>query len=302
MRPSTVDARGTNYVKSLFQLFTGLFLAQLWITAIFVFSKNWACVALEGVIVVVTIAARLWMKWKFLPLVDAVPISAIKYAAGDPTYSYPIHDQGLKEIKVEGKNYWEGGNQLGLGPDPKDQVLPDRIPGNGPSYGYDQQQQQYHRGSDSSAVDTKVGHGELVDKPKSPFTDSNNNHDAEKSAGFNPVNKAIAAPTQGVSWLTSFFQPKKDTFDIIKSDMPSSYFNYIEYHSDFIRHAYDDPAVTAEEPHIWIARDPMGLSEIEKIKLSKKGFKFLMKMPLLMIKVLLIFTGPPPAYEEPIRV
>ena len=103
LRPSTVDARGTNYVKSLFQLFTGLFLAQLWITAIFVFSKNWACVALEGVIVVVTIAARLWMKWKFLPLVDAVPISAIKYAAGDPTYSYPIHDQGLKEIKVEGK-------------------------------------------------------------------------------------------------------------------------------------------------------------------------------------------------------
>ena len=68
--------------------------------------------------------------------------------------------------------------------------------------------------------------------------------------------------------------------------MPSSYFNYIEYHSDFIRHAYDDPAVTAEEPHIWIARDPMGLSEIEKIKLSKKGFKFPMKMPLLMIKVL----------------
>lgn len=166
LRPSTVDARGTNYVKSLFQLFTGLFLAQLWITAIFVFSKNWACVALEGVIVVVTIAARLWMKWKFLPLVDAVPISAIKYAAGDPTYSYPIHDQGLKEIKVEGKNYWEGGNQLGLGPDPKDQVLPDRIPGNGPSsYAYDQQQQN-HRGSDSSAVDTKVGHGELLDKPR----------------------------------------------------------------------------------------------------------------------------------------
>ena len=47
LRPSTVDARGTNYVKSLFQLFTGLFLAQLWITAIFVFSKNWACVALK---------------------------------------------------------------------------------------------------------------------------------------------------------------------------------------------------------------------------------------------------------------
>ena len=303
LRPSTVDARGTNYVKSLFQLFTGLFLAQLWITAIFVFSKNWACVALEGVIVVVTIAARLWMKWKFLPLVDAVPISAIKYAAGDPTYSYPIHDQGLKEIKVEGKNYWEGGNQLGLGPDPKDQVLPDRIPGNGPSsYAYDQQQQQNHRGSDSSAVDTKVGHGELLDKPKSPFTDFNNNHDAEKSAGFNPVNKAIAAPTQGVSWLTSFFQPKKDTFDIIKSDMPSSYFNYIEYHSDFIRHAYDDPAVTAEEPHIWIARDPMGLSEIEKNKALKEGVQVSDENATFDDKGALIFTGPPPAYEEPIRV
>ena len=64
--------------------------------------------------------------------------------------------------------------------------------------------------------------------------------------------------------MVNIILPAKDTFDIIKSDMPSSYFNYIEYHSDFIRHAYDDPAVTAEEPHIWIARDPMGLSEIEK--------------------------------------
>lgn len=84
--------------------------------------------------------------------------------------------------------------------------------------------------------------------------------------------------------------------------MPSSYFNYIEYHSDFIRHAYDDPAVSAEEPHIWIARDPMGLSEIEKNKALKEGVQVSDENATFDDKGALIFTGPPPAYEEPIRV
>ncbi|KAI5969540.1 PHM7 [Candida margitis] len=346
MRPSSVDARGKNYVKSMFQLFTGLFLAQLWITAIFVFTKNWACVALEAVIIVVTIIARFWMKRKFMSVVDAVPISAIKYAAGDTTYAYPMYDQGYKEIQTEGQNYWEGGNQLGVvGGEVHDQVLPYRNPGaasvagtgagagaavnngiDGDSSLVDAKVPFDHRGSDSSAVDTRVGH---ADNEKSyatephggrapssntaaeggPFKEqASDDDDHEKGlAGVGNAAKGVAggalgAPGKGVSWLKIFFAPKSQTFDMIRNIMPSSFFNYVEYNPEFVRHAYDDPAVTNEEPHIWIARDPMGLSEIEKNKALKKGVDVTDENATFDDKGKIIFTGPPPTYEEAIRV
>lgn len=304
LKPNTVDARGSNYVMSMFQLFTGLYLAQLWITAIFVFSKNWACVALEAVIIVVTFVAHQWMKRRFLPLIDAVPISAIRYAAGDSSAAYPMKDQGYREIKREGEGYWEGGNQLGLTANPKDQVLPDRIPQFSSSGVINDNNNiiPARRESDSSAIDTKVGHGELFEKSNSPFSDANR-HDPEKSTGFvNPVNAAVSAPKKGISWLTKFFQPKKETFDMVKSIFPDCYYNYIEYNEDFIRHAYDDPAVTDEEPHIWVAKDPMGLSEIEKNKALKEGVDVSDENATFDDKGQLIFTGPPPSYEDAIRV
>ena len=331
MRPTTADARGKNYVKSMFQLFTGLFLAQLWITAIFVFTKNWPCVALEGVIVVVTIIARWWMKRKFLTVVDAVPISAIKYAAGDSTYSYPMYDQGYKEIQTEGQNYWEGGNQLGtVGGEVHDQVLPYRNPGAAPIAGAaattghtidgdssitDTKAPFDHRGSESSAVDTRVGHADN-EKPfdkvstanqtardEGPFKEQPHTDREKGIAGVgNAAKGVVGAPGKGVSWLKIFFAPKTQTFDMIRSIMPSSYFNYVEYNPEFVRHAYSDPSVTDEEPHIWIARDPMGLSEIEKNKALKEGVDVTDENATFDDKGKLIFTGPPPTYEEAIRV
>ena len=353
MRPSTVDARGRNYVVSMFQLFTGIFLAQLWITAIFVFTKNWACVALEAVIIIVTIIARFWMKRKFMTVVDAVPISAIKYAAGDTTYSYPMYDQGYKEIQTEGQNYWEGGNQLGVvGGEVHDQVLPYRNPASAPVAGAgtgvgvgasaganaggfangvdadssitDTKAPFDHRGSESSAVDTRVGH---TDNEKQPYgldtrsgvhdpatntttngggpfrEDTYNDHEKSLGNGVGNAAKGVAgAPGKGVSWLKIFFAPKTQTFEMIRNIMPSSYFNYVEYNPEFIRHAYDDPAVIDEEPHIWIARDPMGLSEIEKNKALKEGVDVTDENATFDDKGNIIFTGPPPTYEEAIRV
>ncbi|KAI3406123.1 PHM7 [Candida oxycetoniae] len=331
MRPSTVDARGRNYVKSLFQLFTGLFLAQLWITALFVFTKNWACVALEAVIIVVTIIARCWLKRRFVANVDAVPISAIRYAAGDSAYAYPMHDQGSKEIKTEGQNYWEGGNQLGLkaGDDVKDQVLPDRYLGTStaatavpnintsgavPNAGVVTHE---HRVSDSSAADSKIiskMDSEKVSRSatdqrsfsatEGPFAEPNSNDEekGERSLAKNTINGVAGAPGKGISWLKIFFRPKTQTFDMIRNIMPNSYFNYIEYNPEFIRHAYDDPAVSQEEPHIWIARDPMGLSEIEKNKALKEGVDVSNENATFNEKGQIVFTGPPPTYEEAIKV
>ncbi|RLV89233.1 hypothetical protein JA1_005252 [Spathaspora sp. JA1] len=279
MIPKANDSRGTNYVISLFQLFTGLFLAQLWITAIFVFSKNWVSVALEAVIIAITIIAYFWMKWHFLPLVNVVPISAIKYAAGDSSASYPIHDQGFKEIKEVGQEYW--GSEPST-PTEKDQVLATRNLHNS----VEELDRTHQRtGSKSTGTDTKLG------------SDS-----SDEDKVTNPSKQVVEAPKKGVSWLTRFFQPKKQTFDLIRNIMPDSYFQYVEYNPEFIQHAFDDPNVTDEEPHIWIAKDEMGLSEIEKEKAVGQGVDVSNEEAKFDEKGNIEYTGPPPSYEEAIRI
>lgn len=269
MAPNKIDARGRNYPLALFELFTALYLAEATILALFVFGKNWACVALEGVWIAVTAASHIYFKWKFLPLFDAVPISALKYAAGDRTFQYPMYDQGFKEIKSEGKNYWEGGNQLGLVESPNDQVFADR--------------------GDESNAETRTGSNEK-------YAD-----DVKASGPAVTGQQEIAKSTPQGSVVSRFFKPKTLSFDTVRDGMPPSYFNYIEYNPEYIRTAYADPAVTDAEPHIWIAKDKMGLSEIEKNKALENGVDCSDADAGFNDKGVIEYYGPPPAYEAPLR-
>ncbi|CAH6719645.1 phosphate metabolism protein 7 [[Candida] jaroonii] len=304
-RPNIHDSRGRNYPRALLQLYTGLYLAQVCLVALFVFNKNWACVALEAVCIAACAAAHIYMKYKFLPLFDIVPISAIKYAAGDSTFQYPMHDQGSKEIKVEGENYWDGGNQLGL-KDQKDQVLPTAdldqtsplqqplVPGTHGANSMDGNNPTIIDSDDSKHNDD---YSKFTHDSKAPINNKELlERDPEKSGNFEP------SPTKGVSWLKRFFQPKTESFDLIRKVMPAAYFNYVEYHPDFLRNAYNDPAIANEEPHIWVARDEMGLSEIEKNKALENGVDVSDDNAKFDEKGNAIYTGPPPSYEDSIRV
>lgn len=265
--PNVHDARGRNYPRSLFQLYVGIYLAEVCLIALFVFKKNWACVALEGVCLAASAVAHVYMKRKFLPLFDIVPISAIKYAGGDETFAYPMHDQGKKEVKIEGENYWEGGNQLGLVND-----------------------------SDKSE------HVSGTTNEPNTLLESNTEKDLEKDPEKNNIaSKVLKSPNDGVSWLKRFFKPKTETFDLIRKIMPDAYFNYINYSDEFLAHAYSDPSVQDEEPHIWIARDEMGLSEIEKNKAIQQGVDVDDSNATFDEKGNIEYTGPPPSYEESIR-
>lgn len=287
LEPNQHDARGRNYPSALFQMFTGLYLAQLVITAMFVFSKNWACVALEGVIILVTAISHVYLKWKFLPILDTVPISAIKHAAGNETAAYPMYDQGLKEIKTEGKNYWEGGNELGVNSSYQhDQVLINHL----------QKSDSATTGTNGDGIKSKDG------KEGSPFHPEINGNDDEKHVIEKTGKEIIGAPKKGLTWFHRFIKPKLETFDLLRKIMPNAYFNYIEYNPDFIKNAYDDPAITADEPHIWIARDELGLSEIEKNKALSDGVQVSDDHTAFDENNKCIYTGPPPAYEEAIKV
>lgn len=268
LQPMQTDARGRNYATALFQLFVALYLAEVLILALFVFSKNWACVALEGVWILVTAVCHQWFKWKFLPLLEVVPISAIKYASGDRTFQYPMYDQGLKEIRTEGENYWEGGNQLGLSNSPLDQVLADPR-------------------TDESDAYTRTG--------------TNEKESATETKKFEPVPVRPSSEAQGGA-LTRFFKPKTNSFDMVREEMPNAYLNYIEYNPEFVRTAYDDPVVNDEEPHIWIPKDSMGLSEIEKNKALENGVDVSDSDAGFDEKGRTEYYGPPPSYEEALKV
>ena len=290
LQPNKTDARGRNYPSALLQLFVGLYLAEICLTAMFVFGKNWAAVALEGIMIGVTALCHIYYKWKFLPLWDIVPVSAIRHAAGDATYQYPMHDQGLKEIKIEGENYWKGGNQLGLTGDHDQQVLPN----------IHEKDAYLVAGSDSLSNDGTYTQSKITTNSTQP-TNRNNALDEETFEGSGIRSNIPSSKPKG-SKFARFFKPKLQSFDFVRDNMPQAYFNYIEYNPDFIRNAYEDPVVNDEEPHIWIARDEMGLSEIEKNKALENGVDVSDDNAIYNEKGELIYTGAPPSYEEALKV
>lgn len=322
LKPNSVDARGRNYPKALLQLFVGIYLGEVCLIALFVFQKNWACVVLEAVWIAVTVAAHLYIKWKFVRLFDIVPISAIKYAAGDVTYQYPMYDQGFKEIKTEGENYWNGGNQLGLeeNEDSRDQVLQETplVKEGRSSLDDTHTNGDAHTGGNNAAtiVDSD-SHSKLTHDSKAPFNRTDQNSDLlEKNGGYSTEKLAnVSAKStfahnavtkgqgnKGVSWFTRFFFPKTESFDLIRSIMPEPYFNYVEYNAEFLQNAYNDPCVRDEEPHIWAAKDDLGLCDIEKNKALENGVDVNNDNTEFDEKNNIQYTGPPPTYEEALRV
>lgn len=101
------DSKGRNYPRALFQVFVGLYLAEVCLLGLFIMAKTWGPLVLEVVVIVVTVLAHLYFKRIFMPLFDAVPLSAIRFARGEEGYSYPSRDLGLKEINKIAESYKE---------------------------------------------------------------------------------------------------------------------------------------------------------------------------------------------------
>ncbi|SCU84251.1 LAMI_0C06810g1_1 [Lachancea mirantina] len=101
------DLRGRNYPKALYQTFVGLYLAEICLIGLFVMAKTWGPVVLEAVFLAFTVLCHLYFQRRFIPLFDAVPLSAIKTARGEPGYVYPTKDQGLREIREVGEQFKE---------------------------------------------------------------------------------------------------------------------------------------------------------------------------------------------------
>lgn len=291
LKPNSSDARGRNYPRALFQTFVGLYLAEVCLTAMFVFGKNWVCVALEGFFIFVTAVAHIYLKWKFLPLFDIVPISALRYAAGDSAARYPV-DQGTKEVKIEGANYWEGGAELKDEGEKISDSEGTTLFAGGPI--------AKHNAVDSLSVGGATGTS--VGEAGTPFGENDEfpRDDVEKHVGV--AGTAAATGTKPITWLKRFFNPRMETYDLLRAIMPTVLFNYIEYNDEFLQNAYDDPSVTDKEPTIWVAKDKLGIAEHEQAKAQDHNISVVTDNAEFNEKNKVTYTGPPPAYEEALKL
>ena len=95
--PPKNDLLGKNYPYAIFQVFVGLYLAEVCLIGLFIMAKAWGPLVLEIFFLVVTALTNIYFKWKFLPVLNIVPLSAIRYARGHHNVEYPYRDLGRQE-------------------------------------------------------------------------------------------------------------------------------------------------------------------------------------------------------------
>lgn len=277
MRPQVADARGRNYASSLLQLFVGIYLAESCLVALFVFSKNWACVVLEALMLAATVVSHVWLKRMFLPVFDTVPLPILKNLAG-PTEAF---DLGKKECAQEGKRFW---NDKG---DPSS------------SGSSDGAQDPAVAAASASAAPPNLAPDTFRDSRDDALRAGAASYDNEKQTMVGNNNNRSAT---GLDGLKSLFRPHADLLVATRAKMPEYYDSRFEYNESFLHTAYDSPSVNALDPQIWIARDPMGLLQLFKEHAQTEGVNVLDENAVLNDKGKAEYTSAPPLYEPPLRV
>ncbi|CCH45450.1 Phosphate metabolism protein 7 [Wickerhamomyces ciferrii] len=296
------DMRGRNYPKALLQIFTGIYLAEICLLGLFIMAETYGPVGLIGALMVATVAFHIWLKYKFVSLYDAVPVNAIYEARGEGSL-YPNHDQGFKEIRETGKNYISDNESKGFTSHGLDDTKPPVVPGSstggvlGDSNSSRNETVINDGNTNTSRTNEKIGE-DGVDVEGG----QGNSYDQKQIETETDVNKiGSQAKAQPLDVVKRFFAPKSGySFALIRSQLPSIFNLSPSYKSEYLDNAYVDPAVSDDEPHIWIPRDPCGLStyEIEKtggkVDVSDEHTEYDDKGKFDV-------TGPPPSYEEAVQ-
>lgn len=300
------DLRGRNYPRALYQVFVGLYLAEICLLGLFIMAKTWGPVALEAICIAATVCAHLYCKRRFEPLFDAVPLSALKYARGDSETYYPAKDQGLEEIRSEGKKLAnnilsddrsgvfqdttrQDLQRVNMLPDDFEESLEDESKSNNgggtisghsknPSNPFVGETEQFHKtkvpptltseGAESShdpnVIVNKVDAGEvLADVKGYPVNQPN------EQVG---LPSDFAKPQSIIQRIKLFFQPQKYyEFAIVRQTLPFAFNDVVKYDLEYLEKAFTDPCVRMKDPVIWIAKDPMGLSQQQKSLAATNG-------------------------------
>ncbi|GME84380.1 unnamed protein product [Ambrosiozyma monospora] len=294
----TYDSRGRNYPLAMFEVFVGLYLAEICLMALFVMRKNWPCVILEAIFLGFTVGCHLLFRWLFEPLLDTVPVGAFREVDSGLVGAYNMRDQGLKEIKQEGKNYFSGpGAELN-----DDAATATGAPvANDPFSTPAQDNRKSFGSTDTNSQQGGYDKKNSLDTGAQAQGASANETDIEKTGQNGHFNvKQYAQPSTFSHMIKKLISPKKFlSFNYCRSIMPDSYMEAVPpSYSESI--TYDDPASVNEEPKIWFVRDSQGLSTQFLDKLDGKLLAT-DSNAVLEDDGKFDYTGNPPDYEEEVQ-
>ncbi|AMD22861.1 HHR092Cp [Eremothecium sinecaudum] len=256
------DLKGRNYVRALFQVFVGLYLAEVCLLGLFIMAKAWGPLVLNIISLLVTVICHLYFQRRFLPLVDAVPLSVLRHAENVGNYIYPAKDQGRNEV-------------LDLG-DPNS---------------------AHYTITETSNGDKIVAPASPTDNTNRLYDagDDYGNYATEK----NELSQSPTADTNGITgYVKTYFTPSSCyTYPRVKNRLPSTLDTPVTYEPGYEETAYTDPCVLDKEPIIWAANDPMGVAS-EQVRIAREfGVKGAVDNTGYDGNGKSIYTGDPPDYD-----
>lgn len=295
------DMRGRNYPLSLFQTFVGLYLAEICNLGLFIMAKAWGPLVLSVVILIVTVLCHLYFRYRFECLFDVVPLSVIHVARGDASLDmgYYAKDQGRVETNRTGKNYLEDNLN------PPDEVKEALDTNTGDNHTFE-----------STAGTTIFGaNGALPKETANDSVSSRNEAESKYRPHSGNATGIVYDGKEGIqsdaeepgssssSRIMGFLHPLKSfNFKSIRSHLPDIFNLTVNYSPEYLQTAYDDPNVRDEPPHIWIPKDPVGISEYEVAKADNTSVKIYDgNTAYNKDETDYDVTGPPPFYQEAVR-
>ncbi|CUS22623.1 LAQU0S06e02234g1_1 [Lachancea quebecensis] len=328
------DLRGRNYGKALFQVFLGLYLAEICLLGLFIMAKTWGPVVLEAVFIAFTALCHLYFQRRFLPLFDCVPLSAIRYARGESTFFYPTKDQGLSEIKSTAEQFKHeqeenetGGvlqpatsvdlKRAGILSDDEGEVEKEddtekkrqssSTSKTGPNIeepNFVPEDEEFHKYSyrDVADLDTNNNDMKRVDANGAVVTNADAGNVFSDANAVTQDPKAFPPSQIGQqSWkdtIIGFFSPQKSyEFSAVRARLPYVFNNTIQYDKEYLETAYTDPCVTDREPILWVAKDPLGLSTQQILLARTHSVKVSDEFTAYDDKNRATFSFNPPDYE-----
>ncbi|CAB4256622.1 similar to Saccharomyces cerevisiae YOL084W PHM7 Protein of unknown function, expression is regulated by phosphate levels [Maudiozyma barnettii] len=346
--PPKHDLVGKNYPYAIFQVFVGIYLAQVCLIGLFIMAKAWGPLVLECFFLVVTALTNIYFKRMFLPVLNIVPLSAIRYARGQPNCHYPYKDLGLQETKdfAEKMRLQHEGDETGgiiRQVTRKELVRADLLesPEYNESSNSTNSQDENEKNKNANIVRVDTGVTTEPSRKNSTFVSPDEEFHKLHYSDIDPSilnpNRFDDVPLQqngehGV-WLigdvgdtyrdieamrdtdasqpgnslrdypalrrvTLFFKPWDCyKFPIIRQKMPVILNSTIQYDVDYLENAYIDSSVNEQDPIIWVAKDPMGVSDQLVKECKNYGVDIRNEGTTFTEKGKCTFTDNPPDYE-----
>lgn len=262
------DLKGRNYVRALFQVFMGLYIAEICLFGLFIMAMSWGPFVLNVLLIAGTILSHLYMKRRFLPLVDAIPLSMILNFEKHSNFSHLEEDQGLSEVNKLGKT----------------------------------------RHSYSSDESKKTVSAFCHERSKNQSFDSDNRTDATLCHDTSALERKfdddlLALPNTYSGSITerakSYFNPSvTHRYSLLISRLPTVFNTPVNYDAGYEEVAYTDPCVTDKEPIIWLAEDPMGIAAKQAKIAQQNGVSISIYDTGYDENGKSFYTGDPPSWDS----